>query len=58
VENLLCESAWTAEAYGGDAVTSISLAQLSVGRFIAGLGASDPQVIEGWDGMPYGKPVI
>lgn len=39
------------------AMTSMSLAQLSGGRFIAGLGASGPQVVEGWHGVPYGKPV-
>lgn len=39
------------------AMTSMSLAQLSGNRFIAGVGASGPQVIEGWHGVPYGKPV-
>lgn len=39
------------------AMTAMSLAQLSGNRFIAGVGASGPQVIEGWHGMPYGKPV-
>jgi F420-dependent oxidoreductase-like protein len=39
------------------AMTAMSLSQLSGGRFIAGLGASGPQVIEGWHGVPYGKPV-
>lgn len=39
------------------AMTSMSLHQLSGGRFIAGLGASGPQVVEGWHGVPYGKPV-
>jgi F420-dependent oxidoreductase-like protein len=39
------------------AMTSMSLSQLSGGRFIAGLGASGPQVVEGWHGVPYGKPV-
>ncbi|MEZ5566861.1 MAG: LLM class F420-dependent oxidoreductase [Halioglobus sp.] len=39
------------------AMTSMSLNQLSGGRFIAGLGASGPQVVEGWHGVPYGKPV-
>ena len=88
-ENLGYDSVWTAEAWGGDAVTSaawmlahttrinvgtaimqmpartpamaamtaMSLAELSGGRFIAGLGASGPQVIEGWHGLPYGKPI-
>jgi len=39
------------------AMTTMSLDQLSGGRFIAGLGASGPQVVEGWHGVPYGKPV-
>ncbi len=39
------------------AMTSMTLAQLSGGRFILGVGASGPQVIEGWHGTPYGKPV-
>lgn len=39
------------------AMTSMSLNQLSGGRFIIGLGASGPQVVEGWHGVPYGKPV-
>ena len=39
------------------AMTSMSLAELSGGRFICGLGASGPQVVEGWHGVPYGKPV-
>jgi len=88
-EELGFDSVWTAEAYGGDAVTpaawilaqtstikvgtaimqmpartpamtamtAMSLAELSGGRFIVGLGASGPQVIEGWHGVPYGKPV-
>jgi F420-dependent oxidoreductase-like protein len=39
------------------AMTAMSLDQLSGGRFIIGLGASGPQVVEGWHGVPYGKPV-
>jgi F420-dependent oxidoreductase-like protein len=39
------------------AMTAMTLAQMSGGRFIAGLGASGPQVIEGWHGVPYGKPL-
>ena len=88
-EKLGYDSVWTAEAYGGDAVTpaawilaqtekikvgtaimqmpartpamaamtAMSLAELSGGRFICGLGASGPQVVEGWHGVPYDKPV-
>ncbi len=39
------------------AMTAMSLSQLSGNRFIVGLGASGPQVVEGWHGVPYGKPV-
>ncbi len=39
------------------AMTAMSLAQLSKGRFILGLGASGPQVVEGWHGRPYASPV-
>ena len=88
-ERLGYDSVWTAEAWGGDAVTpaawilantdtikvgtaimqmpartpamaamtAMSLAELSGGRFIVGLGASGPQVIEGWHGVAYGKPL-
>ncbi len=89
-ERLGYDSAWTAEAYGNDAVTTASyllarterikvgtaimqmpartpamtamtamtLDHLSGGRFILGLGASGPQVVEGWHGVPYGKPMV
>ncbi len=88
-ESLGFDSAWTAEAYGNDAVTTatwiaaktekikvgtaimqmpartpamaamtaISLDHLSGGRFILGLGPSGPQVVEGWHGVPYGRPL-
>lgn len=39
------------------AMTAMSLSHLSGNRFIVGLGASGPQVVEGWHGVPYGKPV-
>lgn len=39
------------------AMTAMSLSHLSGNRFICGLGASGPQVVEGWHGVPYGKPV-
>lgn len=83
-------SAWTAEAYGSDAVvpatwiaaqterlkvgtgimqmpartpamtamTAMTLDQLSGGRFLLGLGPSGPQVVEGWHGVAYGKPMV
>jgi F420-dependent oxidoreductase-like protein len=88
-ERLGFDSAWTGEAYGGDAVTPItwmlarttrikggtgilqmsartptcaamtamSLQALSGGRFLCGIGPSGPQVIEGWHGAPFGKPL-
>jgi F420-dependent oxidoreductase-like protein len=39
------------------AMTALTLDQLSGGRFLLGLGASGPQVVEGWHGQPYGKPL-
>ena len=83
------DSAWTAEAYGSDALTplawwgshterirlgtsiiqmsartpaatamaAMTMDHLSGGRFILGLGASGPQVVEGWYGQPYPKPL-
>lgn len=39
------------------AMTAASLDALSGGRMILGLGASGPQVIEGFHGVPYDKPV-
>ena len=86
-ERLGFTSAWTAEAYGSDALTplawwgahtesirlgtgivqmsartpaatamaAMTLDHLSGGRFILGLGASGPQVVEGWYGQPYPK---
>jgi F420-dependent oxidoreductase-like protein len=88
-ERLGFHSAWTAEAYGTDAVTPLTwmmahterlhlgpaimqmpartpamtamtaatLDGMSGGRFQLGLGMSGPQVVEGWHGQPYGKPL-
>lgn len=39
------------------AMTAATLADLSGGRFRLGLGMSGPQVVEGWHGRPYGKPL-
>ncbi len=39
------------------AMTAITLAHLSGDRFILGLGPSGPQVVEGWHGVAYGKPL-
>jgi F420-dependent oxidoreductase-like protein len=88
-ERLGFDSAWTAEAYGSDALTplawwgaatsriklgtaicqlsartptamamaALTLDHLSNGRFVLGLGASGPQVAEGWYGDDYRKPL-
>src|SRR5512139_4267100 len=37
--------------------TAAGLDNVSGGRAILGLGASGPQVIEGWHGVPYDKPL-
>jgi len=39
------------------AMTAAGLDYVSNGRFMLGLGASGPQVIEGWHGVPYDAPV-
>ncbi|RLT32195.1 MAG: LLM class F420-dependent oxidoreductase [Chloroflexi bacterium] len=39
------------------AMTAITLDQLSGGRMLLGLGVSGPQVVEGWHGQPYAKPL-
>ncbi|HEX3426818.1 MAG TPA: LLM class F420-dependent oxidoreductase [Acidimicrobiales bacterium] len=39
------------------AQTAAGLDALSGGRAILGLGASGPQVIEGWHGVPYDRPL-
>jgi F420-dependent oxidoreductase-like protein len=42
---------------GALAQTAAGLDNVSGGRAILGLGASGPQVIEGWHGLPYDKPL-
>ena len=39
------------------AMTAMTLQALSQDRFILGVGPSGPQVIEGWHGVPYGRPI-
>ncbi len=39
------------------AMTAMALASLSGDRFILGLGVSGPQVIEGWHGVPFARPL-
>ena len=39
------------------AMTAATLDLLSGGRFMLGLGTSGPQVVEGWHGQAWGKPL-
>ena len=39
------------------AMTAATLDMLSGGRFLMGLGTSGPQVVEGWHGQEWGKPL-
>jgi F420-dependent oxidoreductase-like protein len=39
------------------AMAAMTLDHLSGGRFILGIGASGPQVVEGWYGQPYPRPL-
>ena len=40
------------------AMTAATIDMLSGGRFLLGLGLSGPQVVEGWHGEAYGKPLV
>ncbi len=51
----LCQlSARTPTATG---MAAITMDHLSGGRFVLGLGVSGPQVVEGWYGQPFPKPL-
>jgi F420-dependent oxidoreductase-like protein len=39
------------------AMTAMALASLSDDRFMLGLGVSGPQVMEGWHGVPFARPL-
>ncbi len=39
------------------AMAAMTLDHLSGGRFVLGLGVSGPQVVEGWYGQPFPKPL-
>ncbi|MVU79302.1 LLM class F420-dependent oxidoreductase [Nocardia sp. ET3-3] len=41
----------------GTAMAALTLDHLSGGRHILGLGVSGPQVVEGWYGQPFAKPL-
>lgn len=47
----------SARAPTATAMAALTLDHLSGGRVILGLGASGPQVVEGWYGQPYPKPL-
>ena len=52
--NIMQMSARTPAATARAAMT---IDHLSGGRFVLGLGASGPQVVEGWYGLPYPRPL-
>ena len=59
-ENLKMGSAiaqMPARAPAMTAMTAVTLDLMSGGRFLLGIGASGPQVSEGWYGEEYGKPL-
>src|SRR5690242_10836376 len=39
------------------AMTAMTLQALSGNRFLCGIGPSGPQVVEGWHGVPFSKPL-
>jgi F420-dependent oxidoreductase-like protein len=39
------------------AMTAATLDNISGGRFVLGLGISGPQVVEGWHGQPFDRPL-
>jgi len=39
------------------AMTAMTIDRLSGGRFRLGIGPSGPQVVEGWHGVAYGRPI-
>ena len=40
------------------AMTAMTLQAMSGNRFLCGVGPSGPQVVEGWHGVPFGKPLL
>jgi len=47
----------SARAAASTAMTAATIDHLSNGRLILGLGISGPQVVEGWYGQPFPKPL-
>jgi F420-dependent oxidoreductase-like protein len=47
----------SARAPAATAMAAMTMDHLSGGRMILGLGASGPQVVEGWYGQPFAKPL-
>ena len=47
----------SARSPAGCAMHALTLDHLSGGRCVLGLGVSGPQVVEGWYGAPFGKPL-
>ncbi|WP_372593730.1 LLM class F420-dependent oxidoreductase [Actinotalea sp.] len=47
----------SARAPTATAMAALTLDHLSDGRFTLGLGVSGPQVVEGWYGQPYARPL-
>ena len=47
----------SARAPAATAMAALTLDHLSGGRMILGMGVSGPQVVEGWYGQPFGKPL-
>src|SRR3954454_7919320 len=47
----------SARAPTATAMAALTLDHLSGGRAILGMGVSGPQVVEGWYGQPFGKPL-
>ena len=39
------------------AMTAMTMAALTQNRFVLGLGVSGPQVMEGWHGVPFARPL-
>jgi F420-dependent oxidoreductase-like protein len=39
------------------AMSALTMDHLCGGRFVLGIGVSGPQVVEGWYGQPFGKPL-